>query len=835
MAVKKIKQIVEGVTGASKKVSVLSDAMKNAESVRALAKANDALKAVDATKAADAAKAAQALRDAAKLDDAMSLARPNIKIKEMSDEAVAWFRNKAVGDIKVQKGAIATVGDTRKALDLPSVEAVSLPGLTGKVSDAFRTPNVPLRTKEDVARLIGQKIDAPRFGTPDDYRRMDMLSKDQGFQDLYKKADDMFYKGSNIIDTIHNTQFVDAMYTPGRVPHVRSPEFEKFRQNFPQTPSFDKTGLKGKTAAFTGREFPGGVLDENYAMEGRITDLMNKGTLSEGAMKYIEENGIPALFSGFDKSMLKLVNEGPALGKAMSVLDEVMIKYMITDPQFIREFTEVGGKIPYGFSLVPKSTLVSKIEKMAFYAHDKTGYLQGAELLDKMAPNLLINDHVLDLIQIMQSPKTGDLMLTLLDGFNKIFKTTKLMTWGNLWRNLTGNIMNVTLSGMPLRKTFEFRGPARDMLEDGLKLLRKSVEEGRQVLSAAELQKVVMFEDFVKDGLFKASSGKLDIPDNMLKAMNKDPATRNAFESLMAFFGDKNYEEDLLQRMTTYMYAKQNPQTYLRLGLTTPADFVRYSLFDPDDLTKFEKDVMRRMVPFYVWAKKNLVYHMKNFGQRPNAYYRLAKSYDAMWGVFDIDSRTDLEEYKRANMWVPIWVYKDGKYVAIKMNTPVGDFGEFITNPFTKILSSSAAPIRAPFELATNTQILTGLPIEEFKGQKGYNLEFLPRRADYLFSQTGLDVPVGGAARIAQAVTGITTGTMTAQEALIKSPLRSVLSEGDVNKARRSYDYEKLNRIRETMRFYKQEGIEIPTIADIENKEKNNSYNRMRMRLLKNR
>jgi hypothetical protein len=409
------------------------------------------------------------------------------------------------------------------------------------------------------------------------------------------------------------------------------------------------------------------------------------------------------------------------------------------------------------------------------------------------------------------------------------------MTWGNLWRNLTGNIMNVTLSGMPLRKTFEFRGPARDMLEDGLKLLRKSVEEGRQVLSAAELQKVVMFEDFVKDGLFKASSGKLDIPDNMLKAMNKDPATRNAFESLMAFFGDKNYEEDLLQRMTTYMYAKQNPQTYLRLGLTTPADFVRYSLFDPDDLTKFEKDVMRRMVPFYVWAKKNLVYHMKNFGQRPNAYYRLAKSYDAMWGAFDIDSRTDLEEYKRANMWVPIWVYKDGKYVAIKMNTPVGDFGEFITNPFTKILSSAAAPIRSPFELATNTQILTGLPIEEFKGQKGYNLEFLPRRADYLVSQTGLDVPIGGAARIAQAVTGITTGTMTAQEALIKSPLRSVLSEGDVNKARRSYDYEKLNRIRETMRFYKQEGIEIPTIADIENKEKNNSYNRMRMRLLKNR
>lgn len=871
MAVKKFKQIVEGVTGTSKKVSVLSDAMRNADNLKAVAKAEELLKAAEALKGAEAAKAAEALKAATKADDIFSAARYENRLMDASDDAINWFNNKLNDQLKLTRGATQTVGDTRKALGIPvtppapslpnlrvggmvsepidaariAQEAAQarapftaqvLPGLTGNVTDAFSKPAQALKTKEDVFNLLNRRIQAPRFGTPEDYMRMEALAKDPNFQEMFKKGDDMFLQGARILDNSSNTQFENAMYNPARYPHQRSKEFAEFRRNFSRTPAFDKTGLKGNTAAFTTREFPGGVLDSNYAMQGNIQNLMDKGFLSETAMDYISKNGIPNLFeTGLDQSILKMIKEGPSLGKAMMVMDEVMVKYMLTDPQFVREFTEIGGKIPYGFSLIPKSTLIDKLKKMAFYAHDKTGYLLGAEILDSMGGNLLINDHVLDLLSIMGEPKTADLMLVIFDKFNKVFKTSKLMTIGNLWRNMSGNLLNTTLSGMPVRKWMQYRPKAADTLKNGYELVRKSVTGEITSFSNTDIETLDLFRDFVKNGLLDMSYGKLDIPENMLEAMDKvkkgEKVTK--FQELLSFFGNKNYEEDLLQRMTVFMYAKENPQAYMRLGLYTPADFVRYSLFDPNDLTQFEKDVMRRIMPFYVWAKKNIVYHMKNFSQNPNAYYRVAKGYDGIWEAVDIDPNTDIEEYKRANMWIPILVQKDGKYVAIKMNTPLGDFGEFITNPFTKILSATAAPIRAPFELATNTQILTGLPIEEFQGQKGYNLEFLPRKLDYLLSQTGLDVPIGGAARAGQAAVGIATGQMNVGEALVKSPLRSVLSQGDVARTRRAYDYQKLNRIRETMRYYKQEGIDIPTIAEIENQQKNNYYNRMRTRLMK--
>ena len=56
-----------------------------------------------------------------------------------------------------------------------------------------------------------------------------------------------------------------------------------------------------------------------------------------------------------------------------------------------------------------------------------------------------------------------------------------------------------------------------------------------------------------------------------------------------------------------------------------------------------------------------------------------------------------------------------------------------------------------------NTQAFTQMPIQEFKGQRGYQLPFVGRKAEYGLSQLGLDVPIAagydlakGAGQVAQ-------------------------------------------------------------------------------------
>jgi hypothetical protein len=245
-------------------------------------------------------------------------------------------------------------------------------------------------------------------------------------------------------------------------------------------------------------------------------------------------------------------------------------------------------------------------------------------------------------------------------------------------------------------------------------------------------------------------------------------------------------------------------------------------LFDARDLSKVEQDYLKRLIPFYTFTKKNLAYQMQNVFDNPNRYNKLIKMIDGAWVAADIDPKKDLEQYKRENMWIPIYVNKDGEYKALKANLPVGDFGEFIENPLKKVVASTAPAIRTPFELAMNTQAFTGMPIQEFQGQRGYQLPWAGRKLEYGFSQLGWDVPLAMGTDILQGGMDVAKGG-DPLAGLEKAVGRSFISNGSVEKARLSKDYERLNSLRETMRYYKQEGRTILTLDEIEQMQRQSS------------
>jgi hypothetical protein len=60
-------------------------------------------------------------------------------------------------------------------------------------------------------------------------------------------------------------------------------------------------------------------------------------------------------------------------------------------------------------------------------------------------------------------------------------------------------------------------------------------------------------------------------------------------------------------------------------------------------------------------------------------------------------------------------------------------------------------------------------------------------------------------------------------QGLEKAVGRSFISNGSVEKARLSKDYERLNNLRDTMRYYKQEGRTILTLDEIEQMQRQSS------------
>jgi hypothetical protein len=145
-------------------------------------------------------------------------------------------------------------------------------------------------------------------------------------------------------------------------------------------------------------------------------------------------------------------------------------------------------------------------------------------------------------------------------------------------------------------------------------------------------------------------------------------------------------------------------------------------LFDYSHFTGFEKDVMKRMIPFYTFMKNNLTFQMRNLITNPQQYGKLGRAYN--YYVSDIAGLTaeDMPEYARDNLWLPIptSVKQNDKATItfLKANLPPGEFAELIESRGARLVSSLTIPLKLPIELAMNRDIFTGQEIKEFRGQK---------------------------------------------------------------------------------------------------------------------
>ena len=257
-------------------------------------------------------------------------------------------------------------------------------------------------------------------------------------------------------------------------------------------------------------------------------------------------------------------------------------------------------------------------------------------------------------------------------------------------------------------------------------------DDALKQLPVAEAKAMRRLTNYFNDGVSMKMVGVNDL-QGIKKSLETGNNTRLSRRILEANFKFAENMDDV-QRFALYNYFMDKETARLgRLGNLADdvielkarnyaTQEVMNTLYDYSNYTDFERNVLKRLIPFYTFMKNNLIFQMKNIVRKPKMYNRLFNAYE--YYISDVVGITeqDMPEYARDNMWLPlpVTVTKNDQQVIsfLRTNLPISDFAEFIDDPFKRGVSSIAFPIKIPIELGFNRNVFTGQEIKEFAGEQ---------------------------------------------------------------------------------------------------------------------
>jgi len=166
---------------------------------------------------------------------------------------------------------------------------------------------------------------------------------------------------------------------------------------------------------------------------------------------------------------------------------------------------------------------------------------------------------------------------------------------------------------------------------------------------------------------------------------------------------------------------------------------VRKYLFDYSDLTAFEKNVMKRIFPFYTWTRKNLPLQVATLIQKPEKILIISKAKAAIEDSRGGESMPEkyLPEWLKEAYPIYFGSSDNGlqRFIKLEGFLPTVDLNQLGRIANGEIFLESLSPIiKTPIELVANYDFYFENQIEEFEGQKG-RIGLVPG------TSIGIDVP----------------------------------------------------------------------------------------------
>jgi hypothetical protein len=367
----------------------------------------------------------------------------------------------------------------------------------------------------------------------------------------------------------------------------------------------------------------------------------------------------------------------------------------------------IGGEFKALFDSLPKDLQGSVLQ-----------YLKDTKMVGK---KMAIHNSAYEILKNAQNAYKINLNLGVkfFDKFLNTWKGVTLLSPSFHIRNFIGNWTNMSLAGLNPKEILVNTKEAWEEVVKRDEILKK-IADG--TATAADRVTLSTSNTYVS-GLASARRGVRDL-ENLSQLQRFSPDVKGKIESLKGVYDDlvkKNFKlaerADEVQRLAMFKALKKKGLTDIQA-----IQRVREVLFDYGKLTGFEKDVMKRIFPFYTFMKENLQFQFKNMLQNSGRYKNLFRSYKHyLEEVGDLDEK-DVPDYMSGNMWLPLpfTFNKDDKEAIsmLKLNLPASDFLEFVENPLKKGVSSVAVPIKSTWEFMTGIDTFTGAPIQRYPGER---------------------------------------------------------------------------------------------------------------------
>ena len=521
---------------------------------------------------------------------------------------------------------------------------------------------------------------------------------------------------------------------------------------------------------------------------------------------YKSAEGVQFYETSFTKGLGDFINMTAKDAKDLNRYNEILLHSGLNDESILKFVPkgEKAGKIPAGYSKLD----AEEANKMVSFLNNKSNFLPESQNLIKdfetklaNSSSVIIDKDLKSMLKLNIKENEVKPLVKMIDGFNNTFKKYKVFTPGFHLRNISGNATNMIMSGVPISKIPGLYKDANRLVDNKyiVDLFSKKVAGNLTAVEEADLK---MINKFMQGGFLGKGKEIQDLAEVVDKASKNINKTQLGKLVDKIFTGNMNLNEwvDNRNRMALMLFADKNPKYLSKIGASDAIDAVKKVLFDPNNLSPFEKNTLKRIVPFYTFTKQNLMFHADNIMKNTSRYKRLVKTFDETYDALPEDS---YRTYQKENMQIPLGLDDNGNLTTLKSNLPVSDLGEYISNPLQRLVSSTSPLIKAPFEAVTG--------VDTFTGQELYK-----PGPSQLASWLGIDaITTAQFDKVSDLLEDIENNASIPD--YMADLLPSVMQYSDSEKIANQKQYEELLQYQQIVKDLKNQGIDVPTIKDLTN------------------
>lgn len=687
---------------------------------------------------------------------------------------------------------------------------------------------------------------------------LEKLEKNKKFMEFFDSHKDLDKTLNNIISEEFGIGFAEKFANnEGYVPHIMRNNLGMLKS----TLADDVPVLKGNTKIMSDRTRLGSVLEENTLYQDIIRS--NYDNLSEGGKKFVDKHG--QLFErNYSAAMSKkYLDELPTLLKNNKIVTETLVNQslgnvdemiklnkqieqasIMGDKDLMKKLADeynskfgnsnikilsTDGKAPVGYTSLSKDNrgikYADKIDELA----EQLGsgdVKQFTDQLRKNADHIALDNSIITMVDALSNKKEVNAVARLYDKWMAFYKKNKVLSPTFHMNNILGNMSNMWLSGVTITDQAKYMPDAYRVAREGADLFARRASG--EVLSKADNRIADVYEMLAKEGFGKlhGASELQDLPESLLQYMKGDRSkktiTDTVFNGIPALSAQANELFDNMSRSVIIMKGLDDPKYLMNLGVDNAADAMRKVMFDPSELTNFEKDTMKRLMPFYTFAKKNLAYQLDNLGRNGRKYSQMLKALESLQEGATGNNEELMADYIKNSMYIPIpSLGEDGSYRVIRAQLPFGNLLDFTEDPIKGIANMTGPLGKYPYEKVTGINSFTGKEIEKYPGEMSSNIPFLTKKQEHtLGNLTGLDVPLKHASNLYTGISETLNNGGSVPEGVFKGIEKSTTMTQNVNDDKLYKMYRDLDELETIMQQYKGRGYEFSTINELKKANK---------------